>query len=74
MHQDQKWDHSVIGYKGDPFFIRGDSGALIFDRSLGVIGLIFGEHTTWNATYITLRNETIQRHQGKDWSSGHPDL
>lgn len=60
--------------QGRPLFHPGGFWRVGIDRSLGVIGLIFGEHTTWNATYITLRNETIQRHQGKDWSSEHPDL
>lgn len=52
-------EHSVIGYKGDFFSIRGDSGSLMLmlERSLGVVGMIFGGYTTRNATYITLRSD-----------------
>jgi hypothetical protein len=42
----------VTGAKG-PFSLQGDSGALVFDRSLRVVGMIFSGNLTENVSYIT---------------------
>lgn len=46
-------EHSVIGLKGEPFSIDGDSGAFVFDRALALVGMVFSGHSSRKRRYIT---------------------
>lgn len=52
---------------GGPFSLDGEEGALVFDRDLRVVGMVFSSSLTENVSYITLWDdicEDIKRRTG----------
>lgn len=46
-------EYCVTG-TGGPFSLEGDSGSLVFDRDMRVVGMIFSGSLAENVSYITL--------------------
>ena len=46
-------EQSITGRRGQPFSLRGDSGAFVFTQSGEVIGVVFAGHEQRPVTYFT---------------------
>ncbi|OXV06241.1 hypothetical protein Egran_05991 [Elaphomyces granulatus] len=46
-------EHSITGRHGQPFSLKGDSGAFVFTQSGEVIGVVFAGHEQRPVTYFT---------------------
>ena len=53
-------EYVIVGHKGRPFALKGDSGAFVLNRRGGLAGLLIAGHKDLNTAYVTPITEVMQ--------------